>query len=118
MSFDLIVLAMDKDATESQARLMLHRCQGDGHAEADIDERIMAFYADLTSTFPDHPPYDLDSPWAMMPLGLGVDHVFMYLRHGPVSDPVVDLVERLAARHHLVLIDPQGDDVYLPATFD
>lgn len=115
MGFDLMVLAMNADATASDARVMAARCQRDDHVEAELDCRIVGFYRELTERFPDHSPTPEDSPWAGTPLGTGVDHVSMCLRWGTVSDMAIQLIQRLAQRHGLVLYDPQGDDVYPPA---
>jgi hypothetical protein len=54
-----------------------------------------------------------NSPWAdeIYP---GIDHIHMYLRFGHVGDPAIELIEELAALHHLVLYDPQGDEVHMP----
>lgn len=116
MSFDLVVLAMNPEATASEARAMAERCEyeSERHPEGDIDPRIAAFYDELTRQFPDHPPYPDDSPWSNMPLSIGIDHVVMYMRTGDVSAPVINLVERLAQQHHLVVYDGHGNDVYLP----
>ena len=114
MSFDLIVLAMSPDASESDARAMAACCNLPNHVDGDIDHRIIAFYHGLTQQFPDHPPYSDDSPWALMPLGTGIDHVSMSLRSGSAGTPAIAVIEQLALRHDLILYDPQGDDVYLP----
>jgi hypothetical protein len=67
---------------------------------------------------PDHPPCLEDTPWAGMPLGAGIDHVSMCLRHGPAGSRPISLIQELAHRHGLVLYDPQGDDVDLPTDRD
>ncbi|WP_238014831.1 hypothetical protein KZZ52_34260 [Dactylosporangium sp. AC04546] len=116
MSFDLVVLAMNPDATASEARAMAESCEYESrrHPEGDMDPRIAAFYVELTQQLPDRPPYSDDAPWSSMPLTLGIDHVVMYMGTGTVSTPAIDLVRSLAQEHRLVIYDGQGDNVYLP----
>ena len=115
MSFDLAVLAMDEDATAEAARRMFYRCNQYGmHDEGELDDRIVAFYEALRADFPDHPPYDDESPWMVMPLDVAIDHVIMFMSFGPRSDPAIRKIQELAAQHRLVIYDPQSDDVYLP----
>ncbi|MBO0611318.1 hypothetical protein [Myceligenerans salitolerans] len=75
----------------------------------------MAFYDDFRAAFPDSGPGSRrdDTPWASAPLGLGIDHVSMNLRHGPAGD-VIGLILELAAHHDLVIYDPQSDEVTRP----
>lgn len=111
---DLAVFAAAPDSDEITARTLLEACYRPGdHVEGDPDERIMAFYEDLRAVYPDFPPYDDDTPWSSMPLGIGIDHVFMNLRWS-ADDAVVALIQRLAAEHGLVLYDPQDDTVHRP----
>jgi hypothetical protein len=117
VSFDLAVLTMDETASAEDARRRFQRCNRSGfHDEGDLDPRIVAFYEQLRSDFPDHPPYDRDSPWMVMPLAVGIDHVIMNPSFGPRSDPAIDKIMALAAQYHLVLYDPQSDDAHLPAS--
>ncbi|RBQ20861.1 hypothetical protein DP939_07270 [Spongiactinospora rosea] len=62
MSYDLAVLAMGGTADAEAARQMFARCGPAHHVEGEPDERIVAFYAELRSYFPDYPPDDLDGP--------------------------------------------------------
>jgi hypothetical protein len=118
MSFDLMVLALDDGADAEVARRMLERCNARVHPEGELDERIVAFYEELRSAFPDYPPFDPESPWMSMPLNVGIDHVFMHLSYSARSTRAIDKIEELTARHRLVLYDPQSDDVHLPRPDD
>jgi hypothetical protein len=109
---------MEGSATSDDALLRFRQCaSADPHPEGDLDPRIVAFYQRLTSRFPDHPPpYDVDtSPWMVMPLSTGIDHVIMYISYGSRGTDVVRAVMELAKHHGLVLVDPQSDGVYLPS---
>lgn len=114
MSFDLTVFALDGAGDAEAVRAMTERCLRNPHPEGDLDPRIVGFYEALRAQFPDHPPYPAQSPWALMPLSVGIDHVFMHLSHGEASDAAIDAIERLARHHRLVLWDPQSDSVYPP----
>lgn len=114
MSFDLVVLAADPDATDTEIRAMAQRCQGLTHPEGEPDERVVAFYEHLRARYPDFPPYAQDSPWMSMPLGVGIDHVSMNLSLGERSLPALQLIAELAQRYDLVLYDPQDDQVTWP----
>jgi hypothetical protein len=113
MSFDLAVVAAEPGADEATARAVIDRCYSLPHVEGELDERVVGFYEELQAIYPDHPPYDPDAPWALMPLDTGVDHVFMNISYS-ADDAVIEAIERLAAQHGLVIYDPQGDAVYLP----
>jgi hypothetical protein len=115
VSFDLIVIAAPPGADEAAARAVLEHCfPGNGtHREGELDERIAGFYADLRANYPDLPPYDDNTPWSVMPLDTGIDHVVMNLRWS-ADDDVIDLIQQLATRHGLVLYDCQDGMVYLP----
>lgn len=114
MSFDLAVLALDESADASVARAMFERCNSGDHAEGEPDGRIVGFYVQLRSRFPDYPPYPEDSPWMMMPLATGIDHVIMNLSFSPRSDTALTAIMELAAEYRLVVFDLQSEDVYLP----
>lgn len=115
MSFDLAVLAMDELADAEAAKAMFERCGNvRNHAEGEVDERIAAFYEQLRSRFPDYPPYDDSTPWMMMPLSTGIDHVIMHLSFSPRSTPAIEAILELAASHGLVVYDPQSSDAYMP----
>ena len=115
MSFDLIVVALPDGADEAQARVMAEQClHGGTHADGELNESIVGFYEELRAAYPDHPPYEPDRPWAVSPLGTGIDHVVMNIRHGANND-VITVIEDLSAKYHLALYDPQGPDIYLPA---
>ena len=94
---------------------MAGRCWDSGrHAEGELDERIAVFYSDLRSRFPDDAVGGADSPWMVMPLDVGIDHVIMHLSFSPRGTPAIEAIGELAARHKLVLYDPESGDVYLP----
>ena len=115
VSFDLAVLAMDELADAAAARAMFERCNTSvSHAEGEPDDRIAGFYEQLRSRFPDHGPSTRDSPWMMMPLATGIDHVIMHLSWSPRSDAAVTAIMELAAEYRLVIWDPQSQDAYLP----
>ena len=82
MSFDLDVLAIGRDASDEDVRAMLQRCASKLHPEGELDERIVAFYEQLRTRYPDFPPYGDDSPWMSMPLSVGIDHVRMNMSFG------------------------------------
>lgn len=114
MSFDLAVLAMDAPADTEAARAMFERCNNRNHAEGELDERIAAFYQELRSRFPDNSPYDDSTPWMLMPLDTGIDHVIMHLSFSPRSTPAIEAILELAGSHDLVVYDLQSDDAYMP----
>ncbi|MDR0343791.1 MAG: hypothetical protein LBI49_11940 [Nocardiopsaceae bacterium] len=115
VSFDLAVLAMDELADAAAAGAMFERCNASAsHAEGELDDRIVGFYEQLRSRFPDQAPYAGDSPWMLMPLTAGTDHVVMHLSWSPRSDAAVTAIMELAAEYRLVVWDPQSQDAYLP----
>jgi hypothetical protein len=118
VSFDLDVLAVDRDADDDQVRAMVLRCRSSPHPEGELDDRIVSFYEALRARYPDHPPVDEVMPWALAPLDVGIDHVSMYLRHGPQGDAVIQLVLDLAAGNGLTIYDPQSDTVTRPGPAD
>jgi hypothetical protein len=114
VSFYLDVLAIEPGAGDDDVRAMVKRCGGTDHPEGELDERIVGFYEDLRSRYPDFPPYGDDSPWMSMPLGVGIDHVSMTMSFGERSDGVIELISDLADRHGLTMYDPQGDEIGRP----
>ncbi|MEV6644344.1 hypothetical protein [Amycolatopsis sp. NPDC051371] len=116
MSFDLAVLALGADNDADFARRRFERCIAAGtHDAGEPDKRIVAFYEQLQSIYPDHGPAveALDCPWNSTPLSVGIDHVIMHLGFGSRSTPAIGPVLRMAADHGLIVYDPQGNDVYL-----
>ncbi|MEH1058819.1 hypothetical protein V6U89_26860 [Micromonospora sp. CPCC 206171] len=111
VSFDLLVLAANPAASLDVVRDMVDHCTGLAHRGGELDPRIAAFYEDLREQFPDHPPYDPESPWMLAPLAVGIDHVSMAISHSPRGSEAVKTVCHLAERHGLVIYDPQGDEV-------
>lgn len=114
VSFDLAVLAMDELADAAAAGAMFERCACGTLAEGEPDGRIAGFCERLRSRFPDDGPGAGDSPWMMMPLATGIDHVIMHLSWSPQSDAAVTAIMGLAAEHRLVVWDPQSQDAHLP----
>ncbi|SNT51362.1 hypothetical protein SAMN05421812_1089 [Asanoa hainanensis] len=114
MSFDLVVVAIDPNASDEQVRAMVRRCDSGSHVEGELDDRIVGFYESLRSHYPDFPPYDEDSPWMSTPLDVGIDHVSMQLSYSQRSDPALSLIDELARRYGLMIYDPQGDEVTRP----
>jgi hypothetical protein len=64
VSFDLDVLAVDRDADDGQVRAMVLRCRSP-HPEGELDERVVSFYEVLRARYPDHPPLGEVMPWAI-----------------------------------------------------
>lgn len=114
MSFDLAVLAMAGDANTESALAMFDTCNSLNHPEGELDHRIVAFYENLRSRFPDSPPYDEKTPWMSMPLDTGIDHVIMHLSFSERSTPALEAIMELAEAHNLVLFDPQSNDAWFP----
>jgi hypothetical protein len=115
VSFDLVVLAADPDATDAEIRAMSQRCRRLDHPEGELDGRIVSFYENLRARYPDFPPYEQDCPWMDMPLDVGIDHISMHLSFGKHSDPALQLILELAQRYDLTIYDPQGDQATRPA---
>lgn len=116
MAFYLTVLANRSGAADDDVRAQAIVCRRPGHPEGDLDGRVMAFYEELRSRFPDSGPegFNDDSPWASRPLEVGIDHVHLVLRWGDVSTAAIDTVLESAARHDLAVYDPQSDEVTRP----
>lgn len=115
VSFDLMVLAIDADADAGAVRTMLGRCLGNPHPEGELDERIVAFYEQLRSRFPDDSVRYPECPWMSTPLSVGIDHVLCHISFSPRGTPAIDAITQLAAIHGLTIYDPQFDEVYGPA---
>jgi hypothetical protein len=114
VSFDLAVLAMDESADVASVCAMFERCTSGSHREGERDERVVRFYEQLRSRFPDYPPHAGDSPWMLMPLAVGTDHVIMNLSFSPRSGAALKAIMELAAKYRLVVWDPQSQDAHLP----
>ncbi|WP_284740081.1 hypothetical protein [Amycolatopsis sp. RTGN1] len=116
MSFDLVVLALNAGSEADSVRRMFERCTAVGtHNVGEPDRRIVAFYEQVRSIYPDRGPAveAPGCPWNSAPLSVGIDHVIMHFGSGPRSTPAIETVLRLAAHHGLAVYDPQGDDVHL-----
>ncbi|MEU4385712.1 hypothetical protein [Promicromonospora sp. NPDC023805] len=116
MSLDLTILATAIDASDDEIRVQALRCSAWlGHPDGDLDARIVAFYEELREVYPDSGPAPRreESPWADSPLGTGIDHVTVSLRHGETSNAIATILD-LAARHDLVAFDPQDETVIGP----
>jgi hypothetical protein len=116
VSFDLVILAIDASADLEDARAMTEDCQGPVHRDGELDARIVAFYWELRALYPDHPPYDPESPWMSMPLDVGIDHVSVTISHSPRGSAAVETILSLARRHGLIIYDPQADEITRPET--
>ncbi|GAB3971721.1 hypothetical protein V1634_08555 [Plantactinospora veratri] len=113
MSFDLIVWALGAGAADEDVRAAHGRCRQGVHAEGSPDRRISAFYRAITAGYPDRP--GPGTPWAVTPLHVAADHVEMKLDESCADQVLLD-IERLAAQHGLMLLDPQDGSVYPPPT--
>jgi hypothetical protein len=101
MSIDLTILATALGAAEEEIRFQALRCAAWlDHPEGDLDARIVAFYEALCEVYPDSGPASRweGGPWADSPLGTGIDHVTVSLRHGDTGDAIATILE-LAALH-------------------
>jgi len=118
VSFDLVVWAMDSDASADDVGAAFELCQQGEHEAGEPHPRITGFYTGITAAYPDHGgpaavvPH---SPWEVTPLHVATDHVEMKLSD-VCADDVLLAVERLAAENGLLLFDPQGGTVYPPAS--
>jgi hypothetical protein len=117
VSFDLVVLAIEPDASDEDVAVRVERCRGMSHPEGDLDERIVAFYEQLRERFPDFPPYGESCPWMSMPLGLGIDHVSMNMTYGERGSLAMAYILELAGRYGLTVYDPQFDEVFRPNAY-
>lgn len=115
MSFDLAVLAMADNANTDSALAMFSTCNSRRHPEGEPDHRIVSFYEELRSRFPDSPPFNETTPWMSMPLNTGIDHVIMHLSFSERSTPAIEAIMELANMHNLVLFDPQSDEARFPS---
>lgn len=90
-------------------------CRQGEHEKCAPDQRVASFYAELTAYYPDQGSavHREDSPWASTPLHMATDHLEMRLSD-TCDDEVLLAVERLAAEHGLLLLDPQDGSVYPP----
>jgi hypothetical protein len=112
VSFDLVVWALDGDATPADVRAAHELCREGEHTEGDVDRRIRGFYGELTARYPDRLAV-ADSPWTDAPLHVATDHVLMCLSDS-CADAVLEAIERLAGEHNLMLLDLQDGTVYPP----
>ncbi|MGI5144943.1 hypothetical protein ACQEVC_00850 [Plantactinospora sp. CA-294935] len=113
MSFDLIVWALGPGAGAEDVRAAHRRCRQGVHVGGKPEPRISAFHRAIIAGYPDRP--GPGTPWAVTPLHLAVDHVEMNLDESCPDQVLLD-IERLAAQHGLMLLDPQDGSVYPPPT--
>jgi hypothetical protein len=111
VSFDLVVWAMDPDASAEDVGAAFELCRQGEHVDGAPHPRIADFYAAMTAVYPDGDQHG--SPWAATPLHVATDHVEMRLDED-CPDEVLLTVEKLAGKHGLMLLDPQGGTVYPP----
>lgn len=117
MSFDLTILAAAPNTSDGEICVQAHRCAAWlDHPEGGLDTRIVAFYEALREVYPDSGPASRrqETPWASSPLGTGIDHVTVNLRHGHTGDGAIATILELAALHDLVVFDPQDETVTRP----
>lgn len=116
VSFGLVIVSINPDASDDEVRGMVERCRSSHHPEGNLDERIVGFYENLRFHYPDFPPhdYDEDSPWMSTPLDVGVDHVSVLMSFSHRSTPALDLICELAQRFGLTIYDPQDDRITRP----
>ncbi|MFF5484857.1 hypothetical protein [Streptomyces virginiae] len=69
----------------------------DHHDEGELDERVVGFYEQLRSLFPDRPPFAAESPWMSTPLTIGIDPVIMNLSFSSRSDAAIKAIEELVS---------------------
>ena len=113
MSFDLGVWQSNEALTAAEAsRIYGSFCHSEIPARVVQDSpAVEAFYADLIGKWPETGNRDL-SPWAG-PLHHSGSCVLMSC-FWPKAESVYPFVAELAARHGLVLFDPQSEEVYSP----
>jgi hypothetical protein len=107
VSFDLVVWAMDGDASADDVGAAYELCQQGEHDNGGRDPRIAAFHEELTSAYPVR-----NKAWTNAP-HVASDHVEMKVADD-AADEVLLEIERLAGVHRLLLLDPQGGTVYRP----
>jgi hypothetical protein len=120
MSFDLGIWhstrALDATAASDVYAALAEGAEPPPDAGVVDSRAVAAFLSALNTEYPDIDALDDeaidDSPWSS---GFEASdrHVLLSLRWG-APDAVVDTVVRLAAKHGLVLFDPQGGEVHLP----
>jgi hypothetical protein len=111
VTFSLYVLAMEPTDDIDAVRAMIARCDSRPHPERELDERIVAFYEELTGRYPDFPPFAPGSPWANTPLDTGVDHIWVSFGGGSQAHEAFRTVYELAVKNNLIVYDPQAADV-------
>jgi hypothetical protein len=80
-----------------------------------MDDRIVGFYEQLRSRFPDDSADYPECPWMVMPLPVGAGHVFCHISFSPRGTAAIGAITQLAAAYGLVIYARQSDDVYCPA---
>ena len=119
MSFDLGIWYSEKASTPKQAgEVYAKLCEGTGQLEGESPQ-IAAFYDELTKkwpeidTVPDEKIDDHDyCPWSCAIARSGM-HVILSCVWSKARD-VGEFVQKLAAKHGLLLYDPQENLVRLP----
>lgn len=112
VSFDLVVFTLDAGASPAEIRAAYGHCRQGRHVKGAPGPRIISFYRAITAYYPDRPA-GAGSPWQVSPLHVAMDHVEMRLTES-CADEVLLTIERLAAEHGLLLLDPQDGSVYPP----
>jgi hypothetical protein len=104
MGFDVDVLAIDDWVDPADVAAMAERCHAVVHVEGELDPRIAGFYERLRADFPDDGTGD--SPWKMMPLDIGIDHVSLSVGSAPRAEAALDRVVELATEYGLTMFYP------------
>jgi hypothetical protein len=119
MSFDLGVWYSEKALTSKQAgEIYVKLCEGTLQLEGER-QQVAAFYDELTKKWPeiDTVPDEKIDDHDYCPWSCAIDHSGMHVITSCVwskGQDVGEFVEQLAARHGLLLYDPQEDAVKLP----
>ena len=119
MSCDFGIWHSDKLLTNQEAaQIYVRLCEEWPFLEGE-NPAVRAFYDDLTKrwpeldTVPDEKVDDADyCPWSCAISHSGMAVVVSCV--WPKSDDVAAFVQGLAAKHQLILYDPQADKVHLP----
>jgi hypothetical protein len=117
MSFDLGV--WDKKIGESPD-IYVRLCDGQLTPDGESPQ-VSAFYNELTNRWPeiDTVPDEKIGDFEFCPWSCAIDRSGMHVLVAcvwPKADEVAAFVEKLAAKHDLVLYDPQKDEVKVPGS--
>jgi hypothetical protein len=120
MSYDLGVWYSERQLTDQEAsEIYLSLCENGPPLEGER-QAVRAFYSELIAHWPelDTIPEEKIGDHEYCPWSCGLDISGMSVVMScvwPMAEKVAIYVSELASKHELVLYDPQGDKVYLPA---